>query len=100
MTLNDFKFWLAGFSEHITEAPTPAQWKRILDALEKTGQPAVSMPTVFPIGQAQDFQKHPFVGPGVSSPTVRDAPGVWGAGQNTALMRACGVVVKSATQDL
>jgi len=37
MTLNDFKMWLSGYSENITETPTPAQWKRIQEALASVG---------------------------------------------------------------
>lgn len=34
MTINEFRAWLAGFSEAIGEAPTPEQWAKIKAKLE------------------------------------------------------------------
>ena len=36
MRFGEFKFWLEGFCESITDAPTPAQWKRIKEQLDRT----------------------------------------------------------------
>lgn len=50
MTLNDFKMWLSGYAENIGEAPTPAQWQRIQEALKSVGdvpKPPVSLPSVW-----------------------------------------------------
>lgn len=33
MTVNEFKAWLEGYSENISDCPTPEQWKKIKEKL-------------------------------------------------------------------
>lgn len=48
MTLNEFKAWLAGFSEAIHESPTPEQWAKVREKLALVTEPAFA-PTYPPI---------------------------------------------------
>jgi hypothetical protein len=34
MTFSEFRWWLRGFSEHISEAPTFAEWEHVLTMLD------------------------------------------------------------------
>jgi hypothetical protein len=35
MNINEFRYWLEGFSENIKDNPTPEQWKKIKAKLDE-----------------------------------------------------------------
>jgi hypothetical protein len=39
MTFSEFRWWLKGFGEHISEAPTFAEWEHILTMLDSVEEP-------------------------------------------------------------
>lgn len=40
MTFREFKSWLDGFKEGVDDAPTPEQWAKILETVERVTVPA------------------------------------------------------------
>lgn len=61
MTLSEFKYWLEGFDEAVSEAPTPAQWKRIKERIGEV-EPDVEVRTKVhvekvPVGDSKRFPR-------------------------------------------
>lgn len=48
MTIAEFKAWLDGFKEGLGEAPTPEQWAKVLEKVEKVREPVDLRPFLAP----------------------------------------------------